>query len=95
VSVFAHDRSATAANPDLIPSLPAARALLLHFGDTRLGVSGGHFTDRLLVLLSAADDENKLKLAEHWPELVYGYEVIGQTTWGLDWMRDVVKKATR
>lgn len=72
-------------------TLDQARALLHWFGDTNLGIDPGHFVTRLLALISCADDENKEILRGHWPELVYGFEKVQRTPWGLDWVRGIVK----
>lgn len=74
-----------------VVSLDVARAVLWHFGDTNLGQEPGHFVARLLVLASAADDDNLEKLRAGWPELIYAWENVSRKPWGLDWLRGIAK----
>jgi len=68
-----------------------AREVLWHFGDTNLGVPPGHFVERLLVLASAADQENLEKLRTGWPEYIRAWEKVTREPWGLEWLRAIVK----
>jgi hypothetical protein len=74
-----------------VVTLDVARAVLWHFGDRNLGQEPGHFVARLLVLASAADEENLAKLRVGWPEHVYAWEQVARKAWGLDWLRGIVK----
>lgn len=68
-----------------------AREVLWHFGDTNLGLQPGHFVARLLVLASAADQENLEKLRVGWPEYIHAWEKVAREPWGLEWLRAIVK----
>jgi len=69
-----------------------ARHVLWHyFGDKNLGIPGGHFVERLLWLMSAADDENLERIREGFPEYVRAWEKAAREPWGLEWLRAIVK----
>lgn len=72
-------------------TVQVARHVLWHFGDTNLGVDGGHFITRLLATASAADTENIEKLRLGFPELIAAWESVARRPWGLDWLRGIVK----
>lgn len=72
-------------------TLEVARQVLYHFGDSNLGQQPGHFVQRLLMLVSAADAENFEKLRAGWPEYVAAFEAVARKPWGLDWLRGIVK----
>lgn len=72
-------------------SVKVAQHVLWHFGDRNLGIEGGHFVSRLLVLASAADQENLEKLGQEWPEYVIAFRAVTSQQWGLDWLRAIVK----
>lgn len=72
-------------------TLDVARAVLWHFGDHNLGLEPGHFVARLLVLASAADEENLEKLRVGWSEYIHAWESVARKPWGLDWLRGIVK----
>lgn len=74
-----------------VVSLDVARSVLWHFGDTNLGVQPGHFVQRLLVLASAADEENLELLRAGWPTYISAWEAVARKPWGLDWLRSLVK----
>jgi hypothetical protein len=74
-------------------SVEVARHAIHHFskGDDVLSLDGGHFVNRLFVLLSAADAENRAKLATLYPEHVQAFEAVTQKPWGLEWLRGIAK----
>lgn len=74
-----------------VVTVRTARHVLHHFGDTNLGVDGGHFVTRLLATASAADTENIEKLRLGFPELIAAWESVARRPWGLDWLRGIVK----
>lgn len=78
-------------NPRPVVTVAVARAVLFHFGDTNLGLDGGHFVTRLLATASAADTENIEKLRLGFPELIAAWESVARRPWGLDWLRGIVK----
>lgn len=73
-------------------SLETAQHILHHFGDTNLGLQPGSFTHRLMTTISAADESNRTRLAEGFPELVYAFDVVQREPWGLEWLRSRVKR---
>ncbi|MEX1078922.1 MAG: hypothetical protein WED09_07425 [Homoserinimonas sp.] len=73
--------------------LEVARAVLFHFGDDKLGVEPGSFVTRLLSTLSAADETNRAKLHQVFPEYVYAFHCVQREYWGLEWLRSKVKAA--
>lgn len=68
------------------------RHLLFFEGDTNLGRDGGHFVNRLIQLIKAADEENREWIAARFPELVVGVELLMRTSWAFDWLRGLAKK---
>ncbi|MEV8023351.1 hypothetical protein [Microbacterium sp. NPDC080220] len=86
----------TAAVPATKPrpkvTVETAQHILWVLGDRNLGVDGGHFVNRLLATVSAADLANREKLQAAFPELVDPFVAAQHTTWGLDWLRAVVKR---
>lgn len=72
-------------------TVDVARHVLWHFGDTNLGVDGGHFVNRLLATASAADTENVERLRLGFPVLIAAWESVARRPWGLDWLRGIVK----
>ncbi|MDQ7877321.1 hypothetical protein Q9R08_04955 [Microbacterium sp. QXD-8] len=66
--------------------------LLWYEGDTNLGLDGGHFVNRLIHLIKAADEDNRDWIATQFPEYVHGVEIIIHAHWALDWMRGLAKR---
>ena len=79
-------------NMRLTVTVDVARAVLWHFGDRNLGIEPGHFRARLFVLASAADDDNLVRLETMFPEEVYAWRVCARASWGMEWLRDLVKR---
>lgn len=77
----------------LRPVVPVkvAREVLWHFGDTNLGLNGGHWVERLLWFLSACDEENLERARSQWPTYTLAWEKVSREPWGLDWLRCIVK----
>lgn len=67
------------------------RQTLHFFGDTNLGEDGGGFVTRLFQLIAVADEENRAKLADIFPEHVAAFVVAGTTPWGIEWLRALSK----
>jgi hypothetical protein len=78
----------------VLPTLDDIRMVLWHVGDRVLGTQPGHFTERILWAVSAADEANRDKLAREWPTWVY-LAVFARTTAGLDTLRTIAKVAPR
>lgn len=76
----------TTLSPDTV------RHLLHYEGDTVLGIDGGHFVNRLIHLVKAADEDNREWIAERFPEYVTGVELLMRAHWALEWMRTLVKR---
>ncbi|WP_022886410.1 hypothetical protein [Glaciibacter superstes] len=74
-------------------SVEVAQHVLWHFGDRQLGQEPGSFTIRLLRAIAAADQGNKARLRQGFPELVEAFTAVQQESWGMDWLRSIVKKA--
>lgn len=74
-------------------SLEVARHVLWHFGDRNNGLEPGSFVSRLLVTISAADTDNRDKLALGFPEHVYAMRVVQNEFWGLDWLQGIAKRS--
>lgn len=70
-----------------------AMHVLWHFGDYNYGRQGGKFVERLLLTLSAADAENRTKLAREYPEYAMAFLAVQMQTWGLDWLQRIVRGA--
>lgn len=83
--------SAVETPPRPVITLDVARHVLWHFGDTNLGQEPGHFVQRLLVLASAADEDNLERVRAGWPELIHAWESVARKPWGLDWLRGIAK----
>lgn len=83
---------ATRATLDAEEGLRIARAVLWHYGDQGLGLDGGHFVRRLLVLASACDPVNLDKLAVEWPAHIAAWK-LAKSTDGIMALRDYVKRA--
>jgi hypothetical protein len=60
-------------NPTEGIPLDVVQHTLWHFGDEGLGVQPGKFVSRLLVTISAADAENRAKLASVFPDEVRAF----------------------
>lgn len=73
-------------------SVMVAQHVLWHFGDRELGLEPGHFTQRLLATMSAADSENRAKLAQVFPDVAHAFHSAQQEAWGIEWLRTKVKK---
>lgn len=66
---------------------------LLHYeGDTVLGRDGGHYFNRLVHLIKAADEAEREWIAERHAEVVAGVEMLMRAPWAFDWLRGVAKK---
>lgn len=81
-----------------VPTVPApaipldvARHVLNWFGDTNLGLDGGTYVNRLLALVSCADEVHFEQLRTIEPTYVYAFEAVSRKPWGLEWLRGVVK----
>lgn len=72
-------------------TLDIARHTLFWFGDTNLGIDGGHRINRFFDLLSASDQENIDKAATQWPIETAAWLAVARKPWGLDWLRGIVK----
>jgi len=72
-------------------TLKVAREVLWHFGDTNLGMHGGHWVERLLWFLSACDEGNLERARSQWPEYTEAWEKATREPWGIDWLRRIVK----
>lgn len=73
-------------------SVNVAQAVIWHFGDHELGREPGSFMTRLLSTMSAADSENRGKLALAFPDVMYAFHCVQQEPWGLEWLRSKVKR---
>lgn len=82
---------AVAAQVEALP-LEVVQHVLWHAGDLNLGVSGGTFVETLLVLISRADQENRLKLSLVFEDYVNGWRA-SRHGWSHEMLRDRVKAA--
>lgn len=75
------------------PTIPIStiRHLLWLEGDHNLGVDGGHFIAGLVYTIRHADNENRLKLRNEYPDLVDGVLVLMRERWAFGWFRALVK----
>jgi hypothetical protein len=71
--------------------LEVAQHTLWHFGDRNLGVQPGTFTERLLLLIAAADSTNRNLLALSYPRYVEAFRAVANEHWGLEWLRNVAR----
>lgn len=70
-----------------VVSSRVARHALWHLGDNEnWAVQPGQFEQRLFALIDTADEDNRGKLAEVFPEHVIALRD-GRKSWGLTWLR--------
>jgi hypothetical protein len=74
-------------------SVEVAQHVLWHFGDRELGQEPGSFTTRLLRTIAVADTGNRERLRLAFPEQVEAFVAVQLQSWGLEWLRGLVKKA--
>lgn len=64
---------------------------LWHFGDRGLGVQPGTFSERLLLLISAADAENRRKLWASFPDYSLAFDLATSSTATFELLRNRAK----
>lgn len=74
-------------------TLPIAQHVLWHFGDQNLGLQPGTFVVRLLLTMSAADNENLAKLEQVFPGYVAAFKAASREYWGMEWLTKLVKRS--
>lgn len=78
-------------NPTEGIPLDVVQHTLWHFGDWALGVQPGVFSERLLLLISAADSGNRAKLAAVFPDQVRAFLLAANEPNGFLQLRDRAK----
>lgn len=74
-------------------SVQVAKHVLWFFGDDLLGEEPGGFMRRLIDTIAHADTDNRKRLAEGFPQYVLAVNAGQREAWGIEWLRDIVKKA--
>ena len=73
--------------------LDVVRHVLWFFGDAVYGREPGMFTSRLMLTVSAADQENRELLAKVFPEIVGAMNLAQYDSEGIDELRAIAKAA--
>lgn len=79
----------------IVLSPEVVRHTLWWFGDRSYGTEPGHFVTRLLNTISCADETNREKLANEYPEYVQAHGVVSREDWGLDFLLSLAKAELR
>lgn len=73
--------------------LDVIQHVLWFHGDHVYGVQPGTFTQRLMLTISAADQENRQKLREAFPELVRAMDLSQREALGFEHLRQIAAGA--
>jgi|GEM_PF-3269395 len=81
--------------PDPVTDWPVdvMQHVLWHFGDRMHGLEPGQFRVRLMLAVAIADQENRAKLRQVFPEIVGAMDEVQYEVGGLERLRAVVSKA--
>ncbi len=72
-------------------SLKVAQHVLYMQGDTNYGLDGGGRITRLLQYIAICDENHRAAIRLIEPEYTFAFLAVTQKSWGLEWLRGIVK----